>query len=96
MSIILYINHINQDSVGGSNLLLLLVIDNQHWTLLVGLLKEQIWQFFDSFSKPTHKAILPNIMSMTYSINYLYEEIEGLFDSDIRQWPIKTVTSIPT
>ncbi|KAH0460238.1 hypothetical protein IEQ34_010901 [Dendrobium chrysotoxum] len=58
-----FVSHINKESVSAANLILVPIIENSHWTLLVGNLKTKVWDFYDSLPKKTHRAILPKVVS---------------------------------
>ncbi|KAH0462277.1 hypothetical protein IEQ34_009852 [Dendrobium chrysotoxum] len=58
-----FVSHINKESVSAANLILVPIIENSHWTLLVGNLKTKVWDFYDSLPKKTHRAILPEVVS---------------------------------
>ncbi|KAL0917541.1 hypothetical protein M5K25_012607, partial [Dendrobium thyrsiflorum] len=85
-----FVSHVTRTAVEQVNLILVPIIHGQHWTLLVCNLRQKKWEFYDSLPKPTHKAILPEV------IRYLYEETQNAFDEDIRLWPIETIANIPT
>ncbi|KAH0461577.1 hypothetical protein IEQ34_009152 [Dendrobium chrysotoxum] len=57
-----FVSHINKESVSAANLILVPIIENSHWTLLVGNLKTEVWDFYDSLPKKTHRAILPEVI----------------------------------
>lgn len=59
-----YVSHITLSSVSTAQKILVPVLDREHWTLLVGLLQERTWEFYDSLPIPTHKAILPGVVSI--------------------------------
>ncbi|KAL0904469.1 hypothetical protein M5K25_026588 [Dendrobium thyrsiflorum] len=58
-----YVAHVDKESVRASNLLLLTVVEQDHWTLLVANLKSSVCHFFDSLPNLTHRAVLPKIVS---------------------------------
>ncbi|KAH0457481.1 hypothetical protein IEQ34_012796 [Dendrobium chrysotoxum] len=57
-----FVSHINKESVSAANLILVPIIENSHWTLLVGNLKTKVWDFYDSLPKKTHRAILREVV----------------------------------
>ncbi|KAH0459519.1 hypothetical protein IEQ34_012333 [Dendrobium chrysotoxum] len=76
-----FVSHINKESVNAANLIL---------TLLVGNLKNKVWDFYDSLPKKTHRAILPEVIS------HLYEDTTTSFATDIRRWRIRKIKQVPT
>ncbi|KAH0450009.1 hypothetical protein IEQ34_020701 [Dendrobium chrysotoxum] len=50
-----YVFHITKESISAANLMLVYIIEQSHWTLLVGNLKIKIWNFYDSLLKKTHR-----------------------------------------
>ncbi|KAH0458322.1 hypothetical protein IEQ34_013637 [Dendrobium chrysotoxum] len=85
-----FVSHINKESVNAANLILVPIIENSHWTLLVGNLKNKVWDFYDSLPKKTHRAILPEVIS------HLYEDTTTSFATDIRRWRIRKIKQVPT
>ncbi|KAH0453166.1 hypothetical protein IEQ34_017490 [Dendrobium chrysotoxum] len=63
-----FVSHINKESVSAANLILVPIIENSHWTLLVGNLKAKVWDFYYSLPKKTHRAILPEVVSTILKI----------------------------
>ncbi|KAH0464897.1 hypothetical protein IEQ34_005000 [Dendrobium chrysotoxum] len=59
-----FVSHINKESVNAANLILVPIIESSHWTLLVGNLKNKVWDFYDSLPKKTHRAILPEVVNI--------------------------------
>ncbi|KAL0927839.1 hypothetical protein M5K25_002054 [Dendrobium thyrsiflorum] len=57
-----FVSHINKDSVKASNLLLIPIIHNTHWTLIVGNLIKKVRKFYDSLPTATHVAIIPQVV----------------------------------
>ncbi|KAH0453904.1 hypothetical protein IEQ34_018228 [Dendrobium chrysotoxum] len=85
-----FVSHINKESVNAANLILVPIIESSHWTLLVGNLKNKVWDFYDSLPKKTHRAILPEVIS------HLYEDTTTSFATDIRRWRIRRIKQVPT
>ncbi|KAL0910705.1 hypothetical protein M5K25_018786 [Dendrobium thyrsiflorum] len=56
-SLNMFVKHMSKISMKESNLLILPIINNVHWTLLVGILKDKVWKLYDSLSNPQHKQI---------------------------------------
>ncbi|KAH0452720.1 hypothetical protein IEQ34_020019 [Dendrobium chrysotoxum] len=73
-----YISYITKESVSAANLMLVPIIEQSHWTLLVGNLKIKVWDFYDSLPKKTHIPVIPEV------IFHIYEEIRNSFETDIR------------
>ncbi|KAH0457833.1 hypothetical protein IEQ34_013148 [Dendrobium chrysotoxum] len=88
-----FVSHINKESVNAANLILVPIIESSHWTLLVGNLKNKVWDFYDSLPKKTHRAILPEVVS---TISHLYEDTTTSFATDIRRWRIRKIKQVPT
>ncbi|KAH0464329.1 hypothetical protein IEQ34_007115 [Dendrobium chrysotoxum] len=44
-----------------TDLLLIPLIHNNHWTLLVENLIKKVWELYDSLPKATHIAIIPEV-----------------------------------
>ncbi|KAL0911877.1 hypothetical protein M5K25_017808 [Dendrobium thyrsiflorum] len=57
----LYIKHINKETLKRIHLLIIPIIHNNHWTLLVGRLKERVWKLYDSLPNPQHKDICVSV-----------------------------------
>ncbi|KAH0461666.1 hypothetical protein IEQ34_009241 [Dendrobium chrysotoxum] len=86
----LFIDHINSNSVKSSKILLHPIIDGSHWTLIVGFLNEEKWEFYDSVPNPIHKNIAQKI------IRSLYRDLKKAFPNDIRKWKFKSMKGAPT
>ncbi|KAH0462138.1 hypothetical protein IEQ34_009713 [Dendrobium chrysotoxum] len=87
----IFVSILHWESVITSNFLLMPVANKSHWTLLVVDLKSKAWIFFDSLPNPIHRAVLPDV------INHLYlETYENYFGGDVRNWPLRIATEIPT
>ncbi|KAL0920107.1 hypothetical protein M5K25_009218 [Dendrobium thyrsiflorum] len=86
----LYIKHINKETVKRTHLLIIPIIHNNHWTLLVGRLKERVWKLYDSLPNPQHKDICVTV------INELFKDLNKCFDADITKWRINIVRGTPT
>ncbi|KAH0448548.1 hypothetical protein IEQ34_022348 [Dendrobium chrysotoxum] len=76
----LFIDHINYNYVQLCKILIHPIIDGSHWTLVVGLVNERKWEFYDSVPNPMHRNISIKI------IRSLYRDTEEAFDSDINKW----------
>ncbi|KAL0915243.1 hypothetical protein M5K25_015645 [Dendrobium thyrsiflorum] len=86
----LYIKHIKKETLKRTNLLIIPIINNNHWTLLVGRLKERVWKLYDSLPNPQHKEICVTV------VNELYIDLMKCFDADITKWRINIVRGTPT
>ncbi|KAH0464105.1 hypothetical protein IEQ34_006891 [Dendrobium chrysotoxum] len=86
----LFIKYIHYDAVKSCNILLQPVIEGLHWTLLVGMLKENKWKFYNSLPNPMHKSIHPKI------ITAFYKDTKGAFDSDITRWSLYLIKGVLT
>ncbi|KAL0906157.1 hypothetical protein M5K25_024626 [Dendrobium thyrsiflorum] len=86
----LYIKHIKKETLKRTNLLIIPIIHNNHWTLLVGRLKERVWKLYDSLPNPQHKEICVTV------VNELYTDLIKCFDADITKWRINIVRGTPT
>ncbi|KAH0455809.1 hypothetical protein IEQ34_015841 [Dendrobium chrysotoxum] len=84
-----YVSHITVESVWATKYLLLPIIQDFHWTLIVGNLSLKTWEFYDSLPKKTHRAVLPGVIS------HLFEETQKAFDEDIRGWLIRKIKEAP-
>ncbi|KAH0461549.1 hypothetical protein IEQ34_009124 [Dendrobium chrysotoxum] len=65
----------------------------QYWTLLVGVVKEKYWAFFDSLPKAAHRDILNDVVDVVHK---LHGDVGEAFDTDIRTWPINYHSGVPT
>ncbi|KAH0452529.1 hypothetical protein IEQ34_019828 [Dendrobium chrysotoxum] len=79
----MYVQHFKKVAVRTSSLILLIIIHNNHWILLAGRLKKNVWKFYDSLPKLINREILLAI------IKCLYMEMTRSFDSNIRRWSIQ-------
>ncbi|KAL0920179.1 hypothetical protein M5K25_009297 [Dendrobium thyrsiflorum] len=86
----LYIKHIKKETLKRTNLLIIPIIHNNHWTLLVGRLKERVWKLYDSLPNPQHKEICVTV------VKELYIDLINCFDADITKWRINIVRGTPT
>ncbi|KAL0910132.1 hypothetical protein M5K25_021074 [Dendrobium thyrsiflorum] len=86
----LYIKHINKETLRRIHLLIIPIIHNNHWTLLVGRMKERVWKLYDSLPNPQHKDICVTV------INELFKDLNKCFDADITKWRINIVRGTPT
>ncbi|KAL0917117.1 hypothetical protein M5K25_012164 [Dendrobium thyrsiflorum] len=86
----IYIKHINKETLRRTHLLIIPIIHNNHWTLLVGRLKERVWKLYDSLPNPQHKDICVTV------INDLFKDLNKCFDADITKWRINIVRGTPT
>ncbi|KAH0452528.1 hypothetical protein IEQ34_019827 [Dendrobium chrysotoxum] len=77
----IFIQHINPDSVKKSNLIIQSIVFKDHWTLIIGRLKEKIWKLYDSLLNSEHKKIC-------YEIKHFHKDKQGAFQSDITTWPL--------
>ncbi|PKU77323.1 hypothetical protein MA16_Dca018954 [Dendrobium catenatum] len=64
LSLKLFIEHINYNSVHSCNIILNPIIDGSHWTLLVGYRNQKKWEFYDSVLNPIHRSIAIKIVSL--------------------------------
>ncbi|KAL0926734.1 hypothetical protein M5K25_002979 [Dendrobium thyrsiflorum] len=86
----LYIKHIKKETLKRTNLLIMPIINNNHWTLLVGRLKERVWKLYDSLPNPQHKEICVTV------VNELYIDLRKCFEADITKWRMNIVRGTPT
>ncbi|KAH0470476.1 hypothetical protein IEQ34_000199 [Dendrobium chrysotoxum] len=86
---IIYRSH-NYNSVKSCEILIHPIIDDSHWTLLVGLLNERKWKFYDFMPNPMHRNIDLKI------IKSLYRDLKKAFESDINKWKFQTIKGAPT
>ncbi|PKU79790.1 Putative ubiquitin-like-specific protease 1B [Dendrobium catenatum] len=63
---------------------------DQHWTLLVRIVKKKYCAFFYSSPKATHRAILKDF------VHKLHEDVGQTFDTNIREWTINYLNGVPT
>lgn len=82
------VHPITTDSIFRAELLLLSIINTQHWTLLVRHTKLGVWYFYDSLPNPTHKIILPQIIKL------LVQDVGHSFESNPMKWPIKMMSGV--
>ncbi|KAL0910751.1 hypothetical protein M5K25_018835 [Dendrobium thyrsiflorum] len=61
----LYIKHINKETLRRIHLLIIPIIHNNHWTLLVGRMKERVWKLYDSLPNPQHKDICVTVVQQS-------------------------------
>ncbi|KAH0449373.1 hypothetical protein IEQ34_020065 [Dendrobium chrysotoxum] len=78
-----HVLHITKESVSASNFMLVPIIEQSHWTLLMGNLKIKFWDFYDSLPKKTQRAVVPQVIS------HLYDELSKSFKMNIREWPVQ-------
>ncbi|KAL0926473.1 hypothetical protein M5K25_002707 [Dendrobium thyrsiflorum] len=95
----LYVKHIKKETLKRSNLLIMPIINNNHWTLLVGRLKERVWKLYDSLPNPQHKEICVTVVKILLffdHVNELYNDMIKCFEADITKWRINIVRGNPT
>ncbi|KAL0925399.1 hypothetical protein M5K25_003724 [Dendrobium thyrsiflorum] len=85
-----FVDHISKEIIKRSNLLIIPIINNMHWTLLVGKLKERVWKLYDSLPNPQHKDICVTV------INDIYSEMRECFDADITKWRLNIILGTPS
>ncbi|KAI0524548.1 hypothetical protein KFK09_003922 [Dendrobium nobile] len=87
---VLFLEHIDYNSVQSSSIIINPIIDGEHWTLLVGYIKQKRWEFYDSISNSMHRSIAVKIIA---SLNKDYKKA---FRQNITKWSFKTMKKAPT
>ncbi|KAH0464774.1 hypothetical protein IEQ34_004877 [Dendrobium chrysotoxum] len=72
-----YVSHITKESISAANLMIVPIIEKAHWTLLIGNLKNKVWDFYDSLPKKNHRVVIHQVIS------HLYDETGNSFEMDI-------------
>ncbi|KAK8969393.1 hypothetical protein KSP40_PGU003934 [Platanthera guangdongensis] len=83
------LSHITKDSVTYSDLLLILIYVNGHWALVVGNMKDEIWEFYDSLPNPIH------LRSTHEVLKFVHEDIGRSLPARVHEWSIIPVEGIP-
>ncbi|XP_020573215.1 sentrin-specific protease 2-like isoform X1 [Phalaenopsis equestris] len=78
-----FVEHITKDAIQNTELILIPIINNQHWILLVGTMNESKWRVYDSLPNRMHLAITQSIVS------YNYLKIEHFLDT-FNDWSLNT------
>ncbi|KAL0912425.1 hypothetical protein M5K25_018396 [Dendrobium thyrsiflorum] len=81
-----YVQYINKISVKESNLLIIPIIHQMHWTLLVGKLKEKYENY----------TIHYPIRNTNKFINELQKEMPECFESDVTKCQLYAIRGVPT
>ncbi|KAI0508056.1 hypothetical protein KFK09_014190 [Dendrobium nobile] len=87
---VLFLKHIDYNSIQSSSIIINPVIDGEHWTLLVGYIKQKRWEFYDSIPNPMHRSIAVKIIA---SLN---KDCKKAFHQNITKWSFKTMKKAPT
>ncbi|KAI0502605.1 hypothetical protein KFK09_017560 [Dendrobium nobile] len=68
---VLFLEHIDYKSVQSSSIIINPIIHGEHWTLLVGYIKQERWEFYDSIPNPMHRSVAVKIVSLILTLNCL-------------------------
>ncbi|KAK8969223.1 hypothetical protein KSP40_PGU021923 [Platanthera guangdongensis] len=83
------LSHITKDSVMYSDLLIIVIHVNGHWALVVGNMKDEIGDFYDSLPNPIH------LRSTHDMLKFLHEDIGESLPARVHEWTIIPVEGIP-
>ncbi|KAI0496269.1 hypothetical protein KFK09_022583 [Dendrobium nobile] len=87
---VLFLEHIDYNSIQSSSIIINPIIHGNHWTLLAGYIKQKRWKFYDSIPNPMHRSIAVKIIA---SIN---KDCKKAFRQNINKWSFKTMKKAPT
>ncbi|KAK8951211.1 hypothetical protein KSP39_PZI004036 [Platanthera zijinensis] len=73
-----------------SDLLLIPIHVNEHWALVVGNMKDEIWELYDSLPNPVH------LRSIDEVLKFLHEDVGESLPATVHEWLIIPVEGIPT
>lgn len=85
----LLISHITKEKISDSELLLMPVHVDSHWCLLVCLIKEGRWNFYDSLPCNRRLSILPGL------IKSLHEDAMDAFPPTFSDWKVTVIKEAP-
>ncbi|XP_020576282.1 uncharacterized protein LOC110021914 [Phalaenopsis equestris] len=58
-----FLTHITKEAVLKADIIMIPVLNNQHWVLLVAELREGKWKMYDSLPNQMHKAVCNDVVS---------------------------------
>ncbi|XP_020578200.1 ubiquitin-like-specific protease 1 isoform X2 [Phalaenopsis equestris] len=84
-----FVEHITKDAIQNTELILIPIINNQHWILLVGTMNESKWRVYDSLPNRMHLAITQSI------IEHFLKDTSDAFEEKLIKWPVVMTRGIP-
>ncbi|XP_020595782.1 uncharacterized protein LOC110035824 [Phalaenopsis equestris] len=82
--------HIIVEAVAQVEAILIPIVNNRHWTLLVGNQKDRKWRFYNSLPNKMHLGVTRDV------IRHLHKDAGNAFHSDPSKWDVSTARGIST